>query len=62
MSKKKSDTELVQLRLSNSMIDGIDLAIKIGLGNNRTDVIKMAIGNLLIKSTLITEMKKRKLE
>ena len=63
MPKKKSDieTEVVPVRLPKPMIEGLDLALKIGQGSNRSDIIKMAIANYLKELTVTGEMKKRKL-
>ena len=61
MVKEKSETTHVHIRLSNAMVEGIDLAVKLGQGNNRSDIIKMAIANYLKELTVTSEMKKRKL-
>lgn len=61
MVKEKSETMHVHIRLSNAMVEGIDLAVKLGQGNNRSDIIKMAIANYLKELTVTSEMKKRKL-
>lgn len=62
MVREKTDTTHVHIRLSNTMVEGIDLAIKLGQGNNRSDIIKMAIANYLKELTVTGEMKKRKLK
>lgn len=61
MIKEKTDTTHIHIRLSNTMVEGIDLAIKLGQGNNRSDIIKMAIATYLKELTVTAEMKKRKL-
>ena len=43
------------------MIEAIDVAIEIGQGSNRSDIIKTAIANYLKELTVTSEMKKRKL-
>jgi metal-responsive CopG/Arc/MetJ family transcriptional regulator len=54
-------TKPVPLRLSENMIDCIDIAIKLGQGNSRSDIIRMAIANYLRELNVTNEMKKRKL-
>jgi len=49
------------MRLPKNMIEGIDVAIEIGQGSSRSDVIKTAIANYLKELTITSEMKKRKL-
>ena len=63
MPKKTTDikTELVPVRLPEPMIEGIDLAIKIGQGSSRSDIIKTAIATYLNNLSVTSEMKKRKL-
>ena len=43
------------------MVEGIDIAVKLGLGSNRSDIIKTAIANYLQQLNIIEEIKKRKL-
>jgi metal-responsive CopG/Arc/MetJ family transcriptional regulator len=59
MSKKPSlvKTKPVPLRLSENMIKGIDIAIKRGQGNNRSDIIKVAIANYLKELNIFNEIK-----
>ena len=54
-------TRQVPIRLSEEMIEAIDLAIKLGQGNDRTGIIRMAIANYLRELNVTNEMKKRKL-
>ena len=61
MENEKTNTTHVHIRLSNTMVEGLDLAIRIGQGNNRSDIIKIAIANYLKELTVVSEMKKRKL-
>jgi metal-responsive CopG/Arc/MetJ family transcriptional regulator len=61
MVKNKTDTTPVHIRLSDTMVEGIDLAVKLGQGNNRSDIIKIAIANYLKELTITNEMKKSKL-
>jgi len=44
------------------MIDGIDIAIELGVATNRTEFIRMAISDKLKELSIIEEMKKRKLK
>lgn len=60
--RETKNTSLVQLKLSNGMIEGLDIAIEMGLGNNRTDIIKSAIVDFFIKTTVVSELKKRKID
>lgn len=60
MPEKSVDTTPIQIRLPNPMLEAIDLAIKIGQGSNRTDVIRTAIATYLKDLSVTTEMKKRK--
>ncbi len=60
MPKKVTETEPVPLRLPVAMIEGIDYAIKIGQGSNRSDIIKTAIANYLRELNITNELKKRK--
>ena len=59
--KKRADTTHIHIRLSNTMVEGIDIAVKLGLGSNRSDIIKTAIANYLQQLNIIEEIKKRKL-
>ena len=59
--RKKADTIAINMRLPRSMIEAIDLAMKIGQGSSRSDIIKTAIANYLKELTVTSEMKKRKL-
>lgn len=58
----KSDRQ-INIRISNAMIKAIDLAIRVGAANNRSDFIRAAIVEKLqtmgIFQELLKEMKKR---
>jgi len=60
MPKKRTDTIPMQIRLPKAMLEGIDRAIEIGQGSNRTDIIRTAIANYLRDLSITTEMKERK--
>jgi len=62
MPKKanKLNTKSVPLRLSEKMIEAIDLAIELGQGNDRNGIIRMAIANYLRELNVTNEMKKRR--
>jgi metal-responsive CopG/Arc/MetJ family transcriptional regulator len=61
MPIKRTETEAVNMRLPKNMIEAIDVAIEIGQGSSRSDIIKTAIANYLKELTVTSEMKKRKL-
>ena len=61
MPIKRTETVPVNMRLPKNMIEAIDLAIEIGQGSSRSDIIKTAIANHLRELTVTSEMKKRKL-
>ena len=52
--------QLVQIKLSQEMLEGIDRAIEIGVATNRTEFIRMAISDKLKELSIIEEMKRRK--
>lgn len=54
------ETKLVPIRLSEKMIESIDLAIELGQGNDRNGIIRMAIANYLRELDITNEIKKRK--
>ena len=62
MPIKRTETEPVNMRLPKNMIEAIDVAIEIGQGSSRSDVIKTAIANYLKELSITSEMKKRKLK
>ena len=51
----------IQMKLSEEMLEAIDMAIKIGQAVNRSDFIRRAVAEKLAEITVTTEMKKRKL-
>jgi len=61
MPIKRTETVPINMRLPKNMIEAIDLAIEIGQGSSRSDIIKTAIANHLRDLSVISEMKKRKL-
>ncbi|MEM0492539.1 MAG: ribbon-helix-helix domain-containing protein [Candidatus Thermoplasmatota archaeon] len=61
MPIKRTDTVPINMRLPKNMIEGIDVAIEIGQGSSRSDIVKTAIANYLKELTVTSEMKKRKL-
>ena len=61
MPIKRTETVPVNMRLPKNMIEAIDVAIEIGQGSSRSDIIKTAIANYLKELTVTSEMKKRKL-
>jgi metal-responsive CopG/Arc/MetJ family transcriptional regulator len=62
MPIKRTETEPVNMRLPKNMLEAIDVAIEIGQGSSRSDVIKTAIANYLKELSITAEMKKRKLK
>lgn len=62
MPKKanKNKTIPVPIRLSEKMIEAIDIAIELGQGNDRNDVIRTSIANYLRELNITEEMKKKK--
>lgn len=61
MPIKRTETVPINMRLPKNMIEAIDLAIEIGQGSNRSDIIKTAIANYLKELSVTSEMKLRKL-
>ena len=61
MPRKRAETVAMNMRIPKNMLEGIDLAIELGQGSNRTDIIKTAIANYLRELSVTSEMKKRKL-
>ena len=61
MPIKRTETVPINMRLPKNMIEAIDLAIEIGQGSSRSDIIKTAIANYLRELSVTSEMKKRKL-
>jgi metal-responsive CopG/Arc/MetJ family transcriptional regulator len=63
MPKKKNPivTEPILIRLSINMIKGIDLAMELGQGNSRSEIIRVAIANYLRELNITNDMKERKL-
>jgi metal-responsive CopG/Arc/MetJ family transcriptional regulator len=61
MPIKRTDTVPINMRLPKNMLEAIDVAIEIGQGSSRSDIIKTAIANYLKELTVTSEMKKRKL-
>ena len=59
--RKRAETVAINMRIPKNMIEGLDLAIELGQGSNRTDIIKTAIANYLRELSVTSEMKKRKL-
>ena len=53
--------KLIQINLTNEMLQGIDRAIELGYTTNRSEFIRSLIGEKLKDLSIITEMKKRKL-
>jgi len=58
----KIETRAIPIRLSDNMIEGIDMAIKLGQGNDRNDVIRTAIANYLKDVKIIDEIRKKTLK
>ena len=54
--------KVIQINMSKEMIDGIDIAIKLGYATNRSEFIRMAVGEKLKDLSIISEMKKRRLK
>ena len=52
--------QLVQIKLSQEMIEGIDRAIELGFSTNRSEFIRSAIGKQLQELSILQEMKERK--
>ena len=61
MPIKRTETEPINMRLPKNMLEAIDVAIEIGQGSSRSDVIKTAIANYLKELSITSEMKKSKL-
>lgn len=51
---------LIQINMSEEMLEGIDRAIELGYATNRSEFIRAAVGGQLQYLSLIAEMKKRK--
>jgi Arc/MetJ-type ribon-helix-helix transcriptional regulator len=51
----------LRIRVSEAMLEAIDLAVKIGSSNNRSDFVRAAIKEALERLTVFEMMKKRKL-
>jgi len=49
----------VRVRMNREMIEALDLAIKIGVGMNRSDLIRAAVSEKLERLSIFEEMKKR---
>jgi hypothetical protein len=60
--RKVTETVILPLRISSTMLEGVDLAIKIGQGNNRSEIVRMALANYLREIAIVNELKKRKLK
>jgi len=52
--------KLIQINLSEEMLEGIDRAIELGFSTNRSEFIRSAIGKQLQELSIIQEMKERK--
>jgi len=61
MPIKRTETVPINMRLPKNMLEAIDVAIEIGQGSSRSDIIKTAIANYLKELSVTSEMKKRKL-
>ena len=48
----------VRVRMSREMIEALDLAVKIGAGMNRSDLIRAAVSEKLERLSIFEEMKK----
>ena len=53
--------KVIQINMSEEMIEAIDIAIRLGYATNRSEFIRMAVGEKLKDISVISEMKKRKL-
>ena len=62
MDAMKSAMKDVRLKISEQMLEAIDLAIVIGQASNRSEFIRMAVSNQLRELTITAEMKKRKFD
>ena len=49
----------VRVRMNKEMIEALDLAIKLGAGMNRSDLIRAAVSEKLERLSIFEEMKKR---
>lgn len=49
----------VKVRMSREMIEAVDLAVKMGVGMNRSDLIRAAVSEKLERLSVYEEMKKR---
>ena len=62
MDAMKSAMKDVRLKISEQMLEAIDLAIEIGQASNRSEFIRIAVSNQLRELTITAEMKKRKFD
>ena len=53
-------TQQILIRLSENMINGLDIAIELGQGNSRSEIIRLAIANYLRELKIPEKMKKEK--
>lgn len=58
MVDESRPTSEVRIRISARMLEAVDIAVKIGAGNNRSDFIRSAIVEKLIQLNIYDEMKK----
>lgn len=49
----------VRVRMNREMIEALDLAVKIGVAMNRSDLIRAAVSEKLERLSVFEEMKKR---
>jgi Arc/MetJ-type ribon-helix-helix transcriptional regulator len=49
----------VKVRMGREMIEAVDLAVKMGVGMNRSDLIRAAVSEKLERLSVYEEMKKR---
>lgn len=50
----------IRLKIPEEMLEGIDLAIKIGQAATRSDFIRMSVANQLRGTAITEELKRRK--
>ena len=62
MDAMKSAMKDVRLKISEQMLEAIDLAIEIGQASNRSEFIRMSVSNQLRELTITAEMKKKKFD
>lgn len=53
------DTVILPLRISSTMLEGIDMAIKLGQGNSRSEIIRMIIAQYLRELNVTDDLKKK---